>query len=254
MDDDFAADDAASQYIAWEKISPTGIRGALGSLMLFDDPNFRNQAFNLGLVDAFCMKLESELLKKQFHDERTPLPELAFLSAQSQMWIFAAYELMRSWRQRAKDMLKWAENGGLEGKLAHLRRETSYQHVGRIIRASQIERVLADPEAIDKIRSDVRRTHMAFARMEAIRVSIAKHEVRGHKNSVANMPTMGIINRWSGSLDFELEHEQNILGTISRRDIADDIRAIPNIPLPSDDDIKSFDAYMRGPPPDLKWD
>jgi hypothetical protein len=254
MDDDLAADEAASQYIAWEKISPTGIRGALGSLMLFDDPNFRNQAFNLGLVDVFCMQLESQLLKKQFHAERTPLPEVTFLSAQSQMWIFAAYELMRTWRQRAKDMLKWHESGGLEGKLAHLKRKTSYQHVGRLLRASQIERVLADSEAINKIRADVRRTHIPFARMEAIRVSIAKHEVRGHKNSVANMPTMGVINRWCGSLDFELEHEQNILGTISRRDIADDIRAIPDIPLPTDDDIKSFDEYMRGPTADLKGD
>jgi hypothetical protein len=95
---------------------------------------------------------------------------------------------------------------------------------------------------------------MLFARMEAIRVSIAKHEVRGHKNSIANMPTIGVMNRWCGSLDFELEHEQYILGTISRRDIAEDIRAIPKFPISSDEDMKSFDIYMRGPLPDLKWE
>jgi hypothetical protein len=252
MDDDDSVDfDAASQYVAWEKISPSAIRSALGGLMLFDDPNFQNQAFNLGLVDAFCMQLESQLLKKRFEEERTPLPEAAFLSAQSQMWIFAAYELMRTWRQRAKDIVKWQENGGLEAKLAHLQRKKSYEHVGRMIRAEQIERVLADPTAIDRIRSDIRRTHMPFARAEAVRVSIAKHEVRGHRNSVANMPTMGAINRWCGSLDFALEHEQNILGTISRRDIADDIRSIPNIRVPSDNELSSFDEFMRGPPADL---
>lgn len=255
MDDDYSADlEAGSQYEVWEKISPTAIRSALSSLTLFDDPNLRNQAFNLAIVDVFCMQLESQLLKKQFHDERTPLPDVVFLSAQSQMWIFAAYELMRTWRQRAKDILKLHENGGLEAKLAHLTRRTSYEHMGRIIRAGQIERVLAHPGAIDRIRYDVRRTHMLFARMEAIRVSIAKHEVRGHKNSVANMPTIGVINRWCGSLDFELEHEQNIFGTLSRRDIAEDIRAIPNLPIPSEGDTKSFDIYMRGPPTELQWD
>ena len=84
--------------------------------------------------------------------------------------------------------------------------------------------------------------------MEALRVSIAKHEFRGQKNSVAQMPTHGRINRWCGSIDFELENEGAIMGTISRRDIADELRMIPDLPLPTDEDIKSFEEFMRGPP------
>ena len=38
------------------------------------------------------------------------------------------------------------------------------------------------------------------------------------------------------------------MGYINRRDIADDIRAIPNLEVPTDDNLASFDEYMKGPP------
>jgi len=41
------------------------------------------------------------------------------------------------------------------------------------------------------------------------------------------------------------------MGTISRRDIADELRNIPDFQLPTDDEIRSFDEFMRGPPDDL---
>jgi hypothetical protein len=253
-DDDDCEPYDGPTYRLPETIAQSELRAALDSLALFgSDPNFRNQAFNIALVDEFVMKLELNLLRQQFQEERTPIVEAAFVSAQSQMWIFAAYELMRTWRQRASDMIKWADNGGLEVKLAHLKRKTAYVHFGREFRAKQIEHVLASPALLQKIRDDLRRTYIPFTRMEAIRVSIAKHEFRGQKNSVALMPTHGRINRWCGSIDFELENEGAIMGTISRRDIADELRIIPDLPLPTDEDIRSFDDFMRGPPDDLDW-
>jgi hypothetical protein len=239
-----------------ESIGSTEIRAALKGLQLFgDDPNLSAQAFNLELIDQFLMKLEYELLKKQFEEESTPVPEAAFLSALSQMWIFAAYELIRTWRQRAKDIIKWSECGGLQSRLDHLQEDVGFQHVGRVWRAEQIKRVLANPSLVTRILDDVRRTHIPFIRMEAIRVSIAKHEVRGQKNSVALMPTYGRINRWCGSLDFELENGVSSMGTISRRDIADNIRSIAEATeLPTDEEIHDFEACMRGPPADLGWE
>lgn len=77
---------------------------------------------------------------------------------------------------------------------------------------------------------------------------VAKHEIRGQKNSIALAPTYGRINRWCGSIDFELENDGAIMGTISRRDIADELRVIPSLPVPKDGDIRSFDHFMRGPP------
>src|SRR6266704_2447173 len=94
---------------------------ALGSLQLMDDPYLRMQIYNLSIVDQFIMELEEEVLRKLLHDERTP-PETMFLSAQSQMWIFAAYELMRTWRERIRDVLVLHKNGGLKLKIDALKR------------------------------------------------------------------------------------------------------------------------------------
>lgn len=235
------------QYRRPELIDSSQLRTGLQSLVLFaSDPNLCQQALNLGLIDEFAMRLEYELLRKQFEDEPV-LPEAAFLNALSQMWIFAAYELMRTWRQRTNDVIKWSESGGLQTKLAHLRKLASYVHFGREIRARQLEQVIAEPALVARIRCDLRRSHMLFVRMEAIRVSIAKHEVRGRPKSVALMPTYGRINRWCGSLDYELAHDSVSMGTISRRDLADDLRAIPENTEPSDEDIRSFDEFMHGP-------
>jgi hypothetical protein len=47
-------------------------------------------------------------------------------------------------------------------------------------------------------------------------------------------------------LDYQLENELVILGNISRRDVADELRAIiDRRNLPSDDDIKAFDEFMK---------
>lgn len=251
MDEDKYLDDVwdGPDYRRPEEINTLELRNALNRLQLFgDDANLRMQAFNLAIVDQFATELEYGVLKK-FHDEEaTPLPEAAFLSALSQMWIFAAYELMRTWRQRAKDMIKWSENGGLETKLQVLEKELGYQHFGRQARAEQIRRVLADPSIVEKIREDIKLTHMLFARMEAIRVSIAKHEVRGRKNSVALTLGYSRVNRWCGSLDFELENGAYSMGYISRRDIADEIRALATVSNPPTEEmIADFDAFMRGP-------
>ena len=194
------------------------------------------------------MGLEYDALRKLNDEECTPALEALFLSAQSQMWIFAVYEMIRTWRQRAKNIIKWSENGRLEAKLHALETDIGYQHFGRMIRAEEIKRVLADPSIVDRVRAGLRVIHIPFARIEAIRVSIAKHEVGGHKNSVALRPGYGRINQWCGSLDYELENGIYSMGYISRRDIADELRALDTNPPPTDEALEQFDTFMRGPP------
>ena len=83
--------------------------------------------------------------------------------------------------------------------------------------------------------------------MEAIRIALAKHEIKGQKNSVTLMPGYARINKWCGSLDFELENGVYSIGYISRRDIADNIRSLrTDSALPTDEIIQEFDAFMRG--------
>ena len=248
MNDDHYQEDAAPYDMA-SSTNTGNLRTALCDLTLLgDDPFLSMQALNLAIVDAWLTPLEGDLLRKLIREERTPASDALFVSAQSQMWIFAAYELLRAWRQRALDVCKWARSGGLRQKLSALREDYGFVHFGREIRAGQIERILEDPGAIDVISDDLKRTHIAFARLEAIRVSLAKHQVRRQRNSVALLPGYGRINPWCGALDYELEIGGTSLGTINRRDIAEEIRALPDVDVPSDDELAGFDAsFMRRP-------
>jgi hypothetical protein len=254
-DSDFDEEPGDSDELPYRlpsEIEFSELREALGRLELFGgDPFLRQQAYSLCAVDQFITGLEYDVLRKLNEEEHTPVPEAMFLSAQSQMWIFAVYEMIRTWRQRAKNIIKWSENGGLEAKLQVLEKDIGYQHFGRKIRAEEIRRILTDPAIVDRVRVDLRSIHIPFARIEAIRISIAKHEVGGHKNSVALRPGYARINQWCGSLDYELENGIYSMGFISRRDIADELRALTSNPPPTDETLKEFDAFMRGPPAGL---
>jgi hypothetical protein len=79
-----------------------------------------------------------------------------------------------------------------------------------------------------------------------IRIALAKHQVPGKAKQIAYAPGYGRINQWCGSLDYQLERGRVILGQISRRDIADELRAMGDrASVPSEDDLKSFDEFMK---------
>lgn len=239
------------EYRDEEEIQPYELSEALTSLHLFDgDPYLRTQAFNLAIVDKFIMQLEYAALRGLNADERAPVADRLFLSAQSQMWIFAAYEMVRTWRERAKDITKWHDNGGLKLKIDALRRDVGFRHVARELRAEQLQKIFDDPSLVTRIQEDLRASHITFARLEYIRVALAKHEVGGRKKSIAYAPGYGRINKWCGSLEYELENNGVILGTLSRRDIADELRLlVDRTNLPTDEDLESFDASMKVSPP-----
>lgn len=238
-------------YEAPEAIDKMGIFASLSKLHLInDDMYLRSQAFNLNIVDNFLTDLEYKVLSDLHEMERTP-PSTHFLSAQSQMWIFAAYELLRTWQQRAKEMEKWADNGGFQNKLADLRaKNDKYMHSGREIRIRQIEIFLKDPSLVVQLKKQRLHLHVPFTSLEYLRVSIAKHEVSGKSNSAARTPGYAHINSWCGSLDYELENGRYSMGYLSRRNVADSIRHLDfSQAPPTDDDIKSFDDHMRGNDP-----
>lgn len=224
------------------------LRHALNGLTLLGGDMFmRMQAFNLSFTDPFMSILEAEVLRKLIDEERTPVEEAAFLSAQSQMWIFAVYELFRTWRQRIKSFIGSSKTGGLPLKLQAMEREIGYPHYARRMRANQIRQVIDNPSLIDRMKDDLRATHILFTQIEALRIAIAKHEVVGKPKSVALRPGLGRINQWTGSLDYELENEKYSIGTMSRRDIANSIRALlDRNHLPDDKELNQFDDYMSG--------
>ncbi|MGE0565868.1 MAG: hypothetical protein AB7O50_15275 [Pseudolabrys sp.] len=248
-------DDDIPDFRDPEEIDTMELGRALGSLHLVgDDPFLRIQAFNLSLVDHFIMGLELQLHRARFNEEKELAGNTAFLSAQTQMWIFAVYELLRTWRARAKDIVKLAKNGGLQLKVDSLTRKLSFEHPARQMRADQLRRIIKKPALLDDITRDLRRTHILFSQLEHVRVALAKHEVGGKKNSVAHAPGLALFNRWNGSLEYEIAYEGAILGTLSRRDIAESLRALADASnSPSAEDLASFDEFMKGPPPDDLW-
>ena len=171
-----------------------------------------------------------------------------FLSALSQMWIFAAYEALRTWRQRAREVLKLVKNSGLQLKIDALEQELGYLHAGRHMRASLLREVQENPALAEKLEKDLRRVHIIFAQLEALRVSMAKHEVRGRPSMPANAPGYGRIDYLTGSLKYEIGSGRYVVDYVSRRDLSDGIRAIDHDNEPqTPEELASFDAFMKGP-------
>ncbi|RWB66605.1 hypothetical protein [Mesorhizobium sp.] len=77
-------------YAPFDQIDWTALRRGLTSLQLFDDPYLSLQITNLEIVDRFITQIEQETLEHV--GDRMDIEQLAFLNAQSQMWIFSAYD------------------------------------------------------------------------------------------------------------------------------------------------------------------
>jgi hypothetical protein len=241
-------DAEAAHYAKRESLPPGRLAASLRKLeMLHADLFMRVQASHLDIVDQFLLDVEAAVLRKLIEDERTP-PEAHFLAAQSQMWIFAAYELLRTWTERAKAFIKLADNGGFPNKLASLRAvDDGYEHFGRQVRIRQLEAAAADPAIIDRLRHQVALLYMPFKMLEHLRVAIAKHEVSGKAKGIALFPGHGRINMWCGSLDYELENGRFALCTRSRRDIADSLRFLELGAEPPDAEaVESFNRWLSG--------
>ncbi|WP_374284599.1 hypothetical protein [Novosphingobium sp.] len=239
-DDDFVAPRNSDEIEGHEIVE------GLCSLTLFNDTYLRMQGHNLAIVDQFIMQIEDHVRHRLMEEDRTPIDDAMFLNAQSQMWIFALYEILRTWKQQANNILKWHPNNMIPEMIARLRTpDGAFRHFGRERRAEQLEAVLADPSIIDKLRNDLSRIHVPFAQLDMLRVTLAKHENKGKKNSVALAPGYARIDRLTGSLQYELGADRVILAYLSRREIADSIRAFPNAAIPDAAMLASFDEFMK---------
>jgi hypothetical protein len=244
MDDEDYIDEDYPNYRPIDEIDMWELPRAIRSLPFFQDTYLQMQATNLGLIDRWLMDVEAQVLQRLIHEERTPMDDAMFLNAQSQMWFFAAYELLRTWRQRAKEAIRLIENGGLDLKIDALESEKGYTNFGKNARAAQLKALKGNGEAKDAIEEALRRLHIPFARLEALRVSLAKHEVVGKPKMPISAPGYARIDRWTGSLSYELGGGRVILGYITRRDISDELRTIADADAPTNEEIEGFDEFM----------
>lgn len=246
-DGDFDHDiDYVPAYLTPDQIPQSALAEALKSLTLFStDMNLVSQAMNLTIVDEFVMGLEYDYLRAKFNEASTPYDSI-FLSAQSQMWLFSAYEVMRTWMQKAKGYVHTAKNSGLHLKLESLKRDRGYVNYTALQKADEVQALIDDFTLLEALENDLARTNFLFIRLETLRVALAKHEVRKRPNAIMVGSTLGYMNRECGSLEYQMNSGMVIQGNISRRDIADGIRAIPESTVPTPDEVKSYEQFMRG--------
>jgi len=240
------ADRDVPRYRNPQEIAQNELLDALLGLTAFgSDRNLVTQAVNLATVDPFIMGLELEYHRHYYEGEANAQEE-RFLAAQSQMWIFAAYELMRTWKDKAKGYITAAESGGLNYKVERSSKDYGYENPTALERSKEIQSLIDNPALIENLRSDLSRIRFIFLRLETIRVALAKHHMPKREKVISSFLTFGMINRECGSLDYQMNNGISIIGNISRRDIADDLRAIPILKSQSDEEFESFRIFMRG--------
>lgn len=198
-------------------------------LVLFDDMFLNMQAMNVAIVDSFITDQEYALLREYIAKERTPTQQAMFVSALSQMWLFALYELLRTWRGRIRTLRKWKENGAVPEMLGRL--EGDEHSLGALMKSRHVERVRDDPSFLLKMEGHMIAVEQVFRMTEGLRINLAKHEVPGKANVPVRAPGYGRINGHCGALDFQLDLGDNSYGLLNRRDIAEAIRRI-EIPDP----------------------
>jgi hypothetical protein len=212
-------------YPPIERIDFGRIYHTCRELCLFDDVYLGMQAINIAIVDPYITEWERDLLQHYIEIERTPLDRCMFVSAQSQMWIFAVYELLRTWRGRIKKLIKWSQTGGLK-PFIEKHQNRSDINAAASIRVSQARRLLDDPTYRTVMESHYALMETPFQIADSLRVNLAKHEIPGNENQIPIAPGYGRINMLCGAMDFQIHLRNGDFTVLNRRDLAEALRAV----------------------------
>lgn len=218
------------------KQNEVSFRNVLVSLPILDDDFYlQMQALNIHIVDLYIVDMESALLREYIEIERTPLEMALVVSALSQLWIFGLYELLRTWRQRCKNIINFVEdlqlldNSAREARISE-QKEKIKNAVG--FRGFEgfywptYEKATKDNEYVELIRQKLDQSEKLFKRIEALRVALAKHELPVHGMSFAMAPGYGRIDMTNGSIYWQVILRDNEVDLVSRRTIADQCREL----------------------------
>ncbi|TWU15047.1 hypothetical protein [Allorhodopirellula heiligendammensis] len=214
---------AETGYLYIDKIDFRAITELFSNLHLFDDVYLNMQGINVGLIDTIITDLEYKLLAEYIENERTPLQSCMIVSAMSQMWVFAVYELLRTWRGRILKLRTLKENGGLNAYIAKY--STEGAGAAEHYRASHAKRMRDDATFVIELHAQLRALEPTIAIADTIRVNLAKHETPGKNNSVPRMPGYGRIDRNCGAMNYEVALKGGNYTLLNRRDIAEMLRA-----------------------------
>ncbi|WP_300675334.1 hypothetical protein [Desulfoluna sp.] len=217
-------------YKVWDDINFGIITMGLKRLPFFkDDLYLGMQAMNVGIVDSVITEYEYSLLREWFEIERTPTETAMAVSAMSQMWIYGLYETLRLWRDRKFQFQKLHDNGGIDLKVDNMS-QGDPNNITIEIRKRQLIKYKEDSDYRDSVNDTWEKLEHSYRMTELFRMNLAKHCAPGKNGAVPRAPGYGRINRWCGSMDFELIDKNGYYTYMNRRDIADGLRnALENV-------------------------
>jgi hypothetical protein len=205
----------------------------VASIPMTDDVYLGMQAQNIATVDMSVIRhIESTALDEFFSEaDRVSLPTVSILSALSQLWVFGLYEFLRTWRQRARTLITFADKlttlATAEEREAYMKeitegikRKARYVKLAPVFYLNHVAKV-GDNEFMTALRNYKTKTEDLFREVEAIRMPLAKHEMVGKEKLFAEAPGFGGINKLTGSMYWQIVLSENSVTIIERRELAD---------------------------------
>ncbi len=209
---------------------------ALGQLPLM--PFYlQMQARNIAITDRYLEQMEHDLLQLEIEGDVTPVGEAIVLNAWSQMWVFAFFELMRTWKVLAKDFQNFsrkltrgnarAEAQLIENKTAQIKKLARLTLDRGAFHLMALRWVAENPAGAETaLNTAIQRTSLLSRMLADVRTGLAKHQIQGSGTFVPH-PSYGRISPLNGSISWRVMYEkENAEALISRRDLADECRAM----------------------------
>lgn len=204
------------------------------TIPMTDDVFLGLQAQNLARVEMSVLReWERKVLDEQRSDPGNYQgPRFRELLALSQMWVFGVYELLRTWRERARELLKFEEKlkslatrGERDAYLKKLVDEANERarhiEIGAVDYPEHIAKV-GDAAFMQSIKDYEEKTKDLWLELSAVRMPAAKHQLPGKDKLPAQTPGLGLPSPYTGSIHWKVlvgkEREQREIG---RRELAD---------------------------------
>ncbi len=211
---------------------PFSVISWYSSIPLCEDLWLGMQAQNIAIVDmTFIRGFEREVVEEYWETDRTPMA-LRALVALSEMWMFALYEFLRTWRQRARELLDLADKCAVlqtdaerktfvEEAVAKVKLREKLIRVAPFFHAEHVSKI-GDAEFVNAVRTYFMKTEPLFRDAEAMRVTVAKHEVPKTPGLIAEAPGYARMDLMTGSVYWSIDLKDDTITVVNRRRIANE--------------------------------
>jgi hypothetical protein len=142
---------------------------------------------------------------------------------------YSLYEFMRTWRSKAKHILKTAaeyetvaprkKKKFLQQVLDNAEGKHKFVRIAPHFYREQLTKI-DDPAFVATIQKYYDGTAGLFGEVSILRVALAKHEVEGKPGFAAEAPGYGRMSYWTGSLYWHLNNKEGYQERVERVELA----------------------------------